>query len=167
MGAGAAIGMAAVSAGAGVYSANKQAGAMGDASDQAAATERYLADQQAAFGAPGRQAGNQALNVLSSAFIPGWEGLDISGGSGGMGSVGQLHGYNPGADYGQQGTDYAAAFIQQGKLKELVAQYGDGADFSNRDEILSKIITPYLKSVTAEGAEINLKTQSGLLDLLW
>ena len=69
------IGSTIISAGAGIIGAKKGAEAQGDASREGIGEQRRQFDIIQGLTQPGRSAGNQALNTLGSAFIPGFEGI--------------------------------------------------------------------------------------------
>jgi len=88
MGVGAVVGMGAATIGSAVIGAK---GAKSAANSQAAAAryaadvERWKTERGIELSAPQRQLGNSAMNVLGSAFIPGWKGLITEGQNTGTG----------------------------------------------------------------------------------
>ena len=100
--------------GVGIYGANKQAGAIKDAGKGAAAAERYKTDRAIELSAPQRQLENYAKNVVGSAYLPGWPGLDMSGAAGGI----------AGSGGGYFGNATARKFFTQGGLEHIISKHG-------------------------------------------
>jgi hypothetical protein len=73
------LGGAAVSGGLGLLGADKAADAAAQGSAQAIAEQRRQFDTLLGLTAPQRNVGNQALNALASAFIPGYTGMQAPG----------------------------------------------------------------------------------------
>ena len=69
------LGGSLLSAGAGIFGAKKGAKAQQAASTAGIEEQRRQFDIIQGLTQPGREAGNQALNTLGSAFIPGFEGI--------------------------------------------------------------------------------------------
>lgn len=116
--------VAAVSAGASIYEANKAAGAQEDAANRAAQTQQSMYDQTNANQAPFRQAGIDANNQLGGIYgLPGYSPVDLSS------KISSLPGYQFQLDQGVQAVDRSQAargLLNSGATGKALAQYGQG-----------------------------------------
>lgn len=117
-------GVAAVSAGAGIYEANKAAGAQEDAANKAQQTQQGMYNQTNANQAPFRDAGVAATNQLGGYYgLPGYAPVDPSK------QIQSLPGYQFQLNQGVQAIDRSAAsqgLLNSGATGKALAQYGQG-----------------------------------------
>jgi len=119
-----AIGVGVAATAAGVYSANKSAGAQRDAANTAAATQRdqFAATQTAQQ--PFHDAGIAANNQLGGIYgLPGYAPVDVSK------TISSLPGYQFQLSQGTQAIDRSAAsqgLLNSGATGKALAQYGQG-----------------------------------------
>jgi len=119
-----AIGVGVASVGAGIYSANKAAGAQRDAANRAAQTQQNMYDQTNANQAPFRDAGVAANNQLGGIYgLPGYAPVDLAS------KISSLPGYQFQLNQGTQAIDRSAAshgLLNSGATGKALAQYGQG-----------------------------------------
>ncbi len=131
----AAIGVGVASVGAGIYSANKAAGAQKDAANRAAQTQQGMYDQTSAAQAPFREAGIDATNQLGGIYgLPGSTPVDLQS------KVQNLPGYQFQLNQGVQAIDRSAAsrgLLNSGATGKALAQYGQGLAQSYSGQYIS------------------------------
>lgn len=119
-----AAGATAVTAGVGIYEANKAAGAQQNAANAAQQTQTNEFNQTNANQAPFRQQGVAADNALASYY-----GLPGSGPSSAASTIASLPGYQFQLNQGVQAIDRSAAsqgLLNSGATGKALAQYGQG-----------------------------------------